>query len=96
MTYLIDVRSTDEFKNGHLENAIHIDHKEILQKIESVTIDKNAKIYLYCKSGMRSAIAVQLLHGKGYYHAVNIGSYDTLKASLKHSFKKTISSAVTL
>lgn len=80
MFYLIDVRTTEEFDMGHLENAIHIDYREILQKIDDVTADKEADIYLYCRSGVRSAIAAQLLHSRGYYKAENIGGYEALKA----------------
>lgn len=79
MLYLIDVRTTDEFQTGHLDNAIHIDYREILQKIDNITTDKEAEIYLYCKSGVRSAISAQLLHSKGYYRALNIGGYEMLK-----------------
>lgn len=80
MLYLIDVRTTEEFDAGHLENAIHIDYREILQQIDHITTHKDAEIYLYCRSGVRSAIAAQLLHSRGYYKAVNIGGYEALKA----------------
>ena len=83
MFYLIDVRTTEEFDMGHLDNAIHIDYREILQEIDNITTDKEADIYLYCRSGVRSAIAAQLLHSRGYYKAENIGSYEALKAHIE-------------
>lgn len=83
MLYLIDVRTTEEFNQGHLDNAIHIDYREILQEIDHVTMDKDADIYLYCRSGVRSAIAEQLLQSRGYYKARNIGGYEALKAHME-------------
>lgn len=83
MLYLIDVRTTEEFEMGHLDNALHVDYREILQKIDDITTDKDADIYLYCRSGVRSAIAAQLLHSRGYYKALNIGGYEALKAHLE-------------
>lgn len=88
MFYLIDVRTTEEFDMGHLDNAIHIDYREILQKIDNITTDKEATIYLYCRSGVRSAIAAQLLHSRGYYKAENIGGYEALKAHLATQIPK--------
>lgn len=88
MFYLIDVRTTEEFDMGHLDNAIHIDYREILQKIDNITTDKEATIYLYCRSGVRSAIAAQLLHSRGYYKAENIGGYEALKAHLATQMPK--------
>ena len=83
MFYLIDVRTTEEFNMGHLDNAIHIDYREILQEIDNVTDDKEVDIYLYCKSGVRSAIAAQLLHSRGYYKAHNIGGYEAVNAHIE-------------
>lgn len=45
--YLIDVRSQEEWDGGHLEDAVHIPHTEITQKISEVTTDKSAKLVLY-------------------------------------------------
>jgi phage shock protein E len=38
-----------------------------------VTPDKDAQIYLYCRSGRRSGIALEALQEAGYRNAVNIG-----------------------
>ncbi|KZX37703.1 rhodanese-like domain-containing protein [Wohlfahrtiimonas chitiniclastica] len=90
MLYLIDVRTTEEFNAGHLNDAIHIDYREILHRIDEVTTDKDAEIHLYCRSGVRSAIATQLLHSRGYYRALNIGGYEALKAHFEaqHSYQE--------
>ncbi|MDR0247019.1 MAG: rhodanese-like domain-containing protein [Burkholderiales bacterium] len=77
--FLIDVRTPQEFAEGHLVGAINIDHTEILAKIGSVTLDKNAKIELYCRSGRRSGIAQGLLKDVGYQNAVNLGGFEALR-----------------
>ena len=45
-TIWIDVRSPEEFSQGHLPGALNIVHTDIATKIGSVTQDKNAEIKL--------------------------------------------------
>ena len=70
----IDVRSAEEFVAGHLSGAINIPHTEIAERIGEVTTDKNAQIYLYCRSGRRSGIAQSALQHAGYARVTNAGS----------------------
>ena len=72
----IDVRSTSEYADGHVDGAVNIPHTEIAQRIGEVTADKEATIYLYCRSGRRSGIALDVLQEAGYAGAVNIGGLD--------------------
>ena len=44
--FWIDVRTTEEFKAGHLKEALHIPYQEIGKKIKAVTPDKKAKIHV--------------------------------------------------
>ena len=78
-TVLIDVRTKDEFKSGHLEKAINIPYTEIEVKINSITKDTNQHIVLYCRSGRRSGIAQKSLLKMGYKNAVNGGGYKSLQ-----------------
>ncbi|MCL2310102.1 MAG: rhodanese-like domain-containing protein [Proteobacteria bacterium] len=77
--FLIDVRTPQEFAEGHLVGAVNIDYREITAKIDSVTSDKNARIELYCRSGNRSGIALGMLKDAGYRNAVNLGGFETLR-----------------
>ena len=61
---VIDVRTTQEWQSGHLEEAIHIEWQDILSISESVSKDK--EIYLYCRSGNRSGKATKILIDAGY------------------------------
>lgn len=63
---LIDVRTLDEFNEGHLKNAQNIcvtsdDFEERISKL-----DKDQPIYLYCRSGKRSARAAEILKDLGF------------------------------
>lgn len=63
---LIDVRTPKEFKSGHIANAenIHLYDADFEERIEK--LDKNKPVYVYCKSGGRSAEAADILAGKGF------------------------------
>jgi phage shock protein E len=69
---VIDVRTLEEWNSGHLENAIHKEWQTILDI--SPTIPKDETIYLYCRSGNRSAKAANILIKNGYLNAINAGS----------------------
>ena len=75
-TYWIDVRSPDEYATGHVEGAVNIPHTEIVDRIAEVTEDKDKKLYLYCRSGRRSGIAMDALQQMGYSNAINVGGYE--------------------
>ena len=61
---LIDVREPSEYDAGHIQGAQLIP----LGKIKSgdFSLDKNADIVLYCRTGHRSGIAASILDGKGF------------------------------
>ncbi|WNO61177.1 rhodanese-like domain-containing protein [Rheinheimera sp. MMS21-TC3] len=77
----LDVRTAEEFAAGHVINAINIPFDVIEDNIASITTDKNATIYVYCKSGRRAGIALQSLESLGYTNVVNKGGYEELKQS---------------
>ena len=82
----IDVRTEDEFKGGHVTSAVNIPYTEIAEDISSLTGDKNALIYVYCRSGRRSGIAKKTLEGLGFTQVINVGSFDqALKKSATES-----------
>ena len=87
-TAVIDVRTEQEYKAGHLKNAINIPYKEIEDKIADHVHDKNEKIILYCRSGRRSGIAKQTLDAMGYTNVFNAGAYEKLKKEEREKQKK--------
>ena len=69
---LVDVRSPEEYKSGHVPGAISLP----LDKLDSAARllpDKGLKLYLYCHSGARSAMAVGALKRLGYADCTNVG-----------------------
>jgi len=72
-TILIDVRSQAEWDEGHVEQAVHIPHTEIADRISEVTDDKSANIVVYCKSGGRAGTAKKALEELGFTSVENIG-----------------------
>jgi len=64
---VLDVRTADEFKEGHIEGAVNIDQAQsnfIEQAKATISTDK--KIAVYCRSGRRSAHAAGKLAAQGY------------------------------
>ena len=71
--FILDTRTTYEYDNGHIENAINIPVDNLRERVDELPIDK--RIYVYCHSGLRSYIACRILMQKGY-DVVNIsGGY---------------------
>ncbi len=68
---LLDVRTEEEFSEGHLENATHIPLQELNERINELEQFKGKEIIVYCRSGNRSKTATSILQTKGF-HAVNM------------------------
>lgn len=84
----IDVRSAEEFQTGHVGMAVNIPVEQIGERIKEVTTDKNADIYLSCKSGRRAGIALETLKALGYTKVTNVGGIeDALKLEKELSKK---------
>jgi rhodanese-related sulfurtransferase len=70
---ILDVRTEDEFNEGFIANAINIDiHRgqDFVNEIEN--LDKSKKYYVYCRSGMRSAKACEIMNQLGFENAYNL------------------------
>jgi len=76
---LVDVRSPQEYKEGHLPSSINLP----LYKIEELSKEKipdiNSTIIVYCQSGNRSNKAIEILKSEGYKNIYNIdGGLDNI------------------
>lgn len=75
---IIDVRSKEEFDEGHLAGAINIDVSEMsVGKLPEVS--KDTSIMVYCRSGGRSSFAKHILETSGFTDVTNGGGYESLK-----------------
>lgn len=70
---MIDVRTPDEYRDGHIEGAMSIPLVSIPATAANRLPDKDAPIYAYCLSGARSAQACRELEHQGYTNVVNMG-----------------------
>ncbi|WP_119978982.1 rhodanese-like domain-containing protein [Shewanella algidipiscicola] len=75
---IVDVRTPEEFAQGHLANAINIPFENIAAEFAKRNIDKATNVVLYCRSGRRSDIAQMSLIEQGYTNTHNGGGYQTL------------------
>lgn len=69
---IVDVRTDGEYKKGRIKNSIHVPVDNIIEQITNVAPDKNAKIFVYCLSGSRSAIAVDNMIKSGYTNVYSV------------------------
>ena len=76
---LIDVREPNEYKAGHIPGAKNIP----LSEIETISIDKNQLLYVYCLRGARSRKAVSILKKKGYMNVISIGGIKRYRGELQ-------------
>ena len=67
---LLDVRSMEEYNEGHLDKA----ENRPLTKIDELNINKETPIIVYCKSGVRSSEAANMLLKMGYQNIYDLGS----------------------
>ena len=70
---ILDVRTQEEYDQGHIPGAIVISHEEIAEKSEDVLTDKDQLILVYCRSGRRSKIAAEALVELGYTNIKEFG-----------------------
>ena len=70
---ILDVRTQEEYDEGHIPGATQISHEEIAEKAEEVLTDKEQLILVYCRSGRRSKIAAEALVELGYTNIKEFG-----------------------
>ncbi len=70
---VLDVRTQEEFDEGHIPGAVLIPDYEIAERAEKELTDKDALILVYCRSGRRSKNAAQILAELGYTNVKEFG-----------------------
>ena len=74
---IVDVRSENEFKSGHIESAVNIPLNDLRSRMDE--LPKGPEIWAYCLVGQRSYYAARALSQHGF-DAKNIsGGYKTLQ-----------------
>ena len=70
---VVDVRSLEEYNEGHIPNAISIPLETIENEAETKLKNKDDLILVYCRSGRRSREAALRLIEKGYTNVIDFG-----------------------
>jgi len=68
---ILDVRTIDEYKAGHIRRAMVIPVQQLQERISEINHLKNKKVLVYCRTGVRSKKALQILQQNGFvqlYH----------------------------
>ncbi len=78
---VIDVRSEEEFAEGHLDGAINIEWDQTDALIAAIGSDKQRQVVFYCRSGNRSGKSMAELESRGYTHIFNATGFEALQAT---------------
>ncbi len=69
---VIDVREPFEFGLGHIANAINVPSESLMNGAPELNgISKDAPIIVYCKTGSRSGLAIQIFKSMGFTNLIN-------------------------
>lgn len=77
---ILDVRTKQEFKTGHIEGAINIPLNRI--RTNHIPLDKNKRYITVCSHGIRSIKAMNLLKKRGYKEVFNGGAWSELEEAI--------------
>lgn len=70
---ILDVRTQEEYDEGHIPGAILIPNTEVEARAEEEMPDKDQLILVYCRSGRRSKLAAEVLVELGYTNIKEFG-----------------------
>lgn len=68
---VLDVRSAQEFAEGHVPGAVNISYDELEARLGELAGERESEVVVYCRSGRRAGIALELLEKAGFerlYH----------------------------
>lgn len=70
---VVDVRTPEEFAEGHVANAVNMDYNGADFKSEIEKLDKSKPVFVYCLSGGRSANAADVMRKDGFTNVYEMG-----------------------
>lgn len=77
---ILDVRSPDEFKGGHIKGSVNMPLQTLGSKLKQ--IPHNKPIITCCASGVRSGAARSMLKQNGFTEVYNGGGWTSLKSKI--------------
>jgi phage shock protein E len=76
---VIDVRTKQEYDQGHFSTALSIPVDRFEVRLKEVGTDKQKPIIVYCYAGSRAAVAETILKKNGFTSVINARNYDALR-----------------
>ena len=73
---ILDVRTPEEFAAGHLDGAMLVDIKDPSFDTKLAALDPSVSYVVYCRSGNRSAQAVERMKAAGFSDLTDLGSLE--------------------
>ncbi len=70
--FVLDVRTEDEFVQGHIENSVCIPVDDLDSRLDELP-GKDARILVCCRSGRSSRLAAEYLDSQGYENVFDLG-----------------------
>ncbi|EJO5348957.1 rhodanese-like domain-containing protein [Clostridium botulinum] len=81
---IIDVRTVEEFNNGHIPKSTNIPLNQLKNTVISKNIDKDTKIIIYCATGSRARKASSLLDSLGFTNVYVLGGLNSWPYALEY------------
>lgn len=78
---LVDVRSEEEFAEGHLDSSINIEWDKTDLLAKAIGPDKQRPVVFYCRSGNRAGKSITVLRAMGYTNIFNGTGLEAMKAA---------------
>ena len=69
---ILDVRTAEEFAAGHVPGAINVPHDVLEGRLSSLPELQDRDVVVYCRSGRRSALALDVLKRHGYSRLLHL------------------------
>ena len=76
---LLDVRTAEEFAEGHLDGATNLPVQQLESRLGAFPAKKDQNVVVYCRSGARSGRATQMLRKAGYVKVFDLGAMSNWK-----------------
>jgi phage shock protein E len=78
--FLVDVRTEDEFAEGHVNGSTNIPLDQVASQLEK--FKEKEQIVIFCRSGNRSGQAKMILEQNGFKNVINGGTWQDVKAAV--------------
>ena len=69
---ILDVRTAEEYLEGHIPEAINIEYRELPSRIDEIKSFSNKRIVVYCERGVRANIAEETLKKAGFTEVLHL------------------------